>query len=181
MFTQSDVHEGNFLLDTEDKMCLVDFGDVALLPESFGNYGMAWKLPFIEKVASYLDWPRDNVKSMGKARGLLLMIGDPRLGTSICTRYRILPNTRDRSEQAWLSQWAGIGFYIRPCDFEPQLGTLTSACHRILSRNYNGPNQSNDPSFFFFRITASPKIAALSTGTGNVNHALVPVENKHQG
>ena len=116
MFTQSDIHEGNFFLDTEDKMCLVDFGDVALLPESFGNFAMAWALPFIKKVAAYLDWPSHNFKSMSKARELLLMIGDPRLGTSICTRYRILPNIRDRSERARLSPWAAIGFHICPCD-----------------------------------------------------------------
>jgi hypothetical protein len=97
VFTQSDMDESNFFLDTEEKMCLIDFNGVALLPESFANFNVSRKVPFVEKVADCLNWSTHNVKSMSKAREFLLMKGDITLGTFICTRYRILTNIRDRS------------------------------------------------------------------------------------
>ena len=97
VFTQTDMHEDNFFLDTEGKLCLIDFESVALLPESFGNCALASSDPFVKKVADCLNWSTHNLKSMGTAMGLLTMIGDETLGTFICARYKILPTICDRS------------------------------------------------------------------------------------
>lgn len=92
------MHEGNFFLDTEEKMCLIDFASVALLLESFGDYALAGWDPFIKKVADCLNWPTHNHKSMGRALEFLQMMSDETLGTFICTPARILTSIRDRSQ-----------------------------------------------------------------------------------
>ena len=75
--------EGNFFLDTEDKACLIDFHGVALLPESFGNYLMRRKFPFVWKAAECLD---RNATPMSKAREPLQAItGDRTPAMFICT------------------------------------------------------------------------------------------------
>jgi hypothetical protein len=77
--------ESNFFLDTEENLCIIDFAEVALLSESFASYTMSNNNPFIKEVAKYFDlWTR-NLKSMYRARELLLMISDRTLGTLICT------------------------------------------------------------------------------------------------
>jgi len=80
VFTQSDMHENNFFLDTEEKLCLIDFEGVALIPESSGNYALANRDPFVKKVADCLNRSSHNLKSTSTAMGLLLMIGDKTLG-----------------------------------------------------------------------------------------------------
>ena len=86
VFTQSDMHEGNFFLDMEEKMCLIDFASVALLPESFANLAVRRRDPFVKKVAACLKWPTYNIKSMGRAMELLQTIANKTLGMFICTR-----------------------------------------------------------------------------------------------
>ncbi|KIM41210.1 hypothetical protein M413DRAFT_445256 [Hebeloma cylindrosporum] len=80
LFTQTDMHEGNFFLDMEEKMCLIDFDGVALLPESFGNQFLASRMNFVQKVAAHLNWPTHNVESMGKAQVIIQMTGNKSLG-----------------------------------------------------------------------------------------------------
>lgn len=47
--------ESNFLIDTDGKMCIVDFEAIGLLPQSFASYTVYSKSnPFISKVARYL-------------------------------------------------------------------------------------------------------------------------------
>jgi len=57
VFTQSDMHESNFNVDTEGRTCLLDFGEVRLLPESFASYTMSLRSPFTAAVAQHLGWP----------------------------------------------------------------------------------------------------------------------------
>jgi len=82
LFTQSDMHEGNFLLDSNGKMCLIDFDLVGLLPESFVSWTMHWDPEsFAGAVAEYLDLPESlNLYSMSRAGGILIMIADRTLG-----------------------------------------------------------------------------------------------------
>lgn len=99
VFTQSDVEESNFAVDENCKVCIFDFEDVAVLPESFASYTMnAQDIPFVEKVAGYLQWSRSpNQISMAWAGGILGMMGDRTLGTSIFISCRTLTNDDDRS------------------------------------------------------------------------------------
>jgi len=92
VFTQSNPHEMNFLIDKDGKICLVDFDTVVLLPESFASYTMHINTdPFVQEVAKFLDWPRSpNYRSMSVARSLLVMIADPTLGAPISAYYKIL-------------------------------------------------------------------------------------------
>jgi len=80
VFTQPDMDESNFFLDTEGKLCLIDFQEVSLLPESFAAYAVWKRDPFVKKVAECLNWPTHNVKSMGSARGFLMTMSDITLG-----------------------------------------------------------------------------------------------------
>jgi hypothetical protein len=58
--------ESNFFLDTEENMCIIDFAEVALLPESFASYTMPKNNPFANEVVKYSNlWTR-NLKSMRK-------------------------------------------------------------------------------------------------------------------
>jgi len=92
--------ESNFFLDTNGKMCIVDFEDVGLLPESFASYTVHLVSDlFIREVAGYLDWSLSpNLHSMAVARAMLNMISDSTLGMSTSTWHRILINYGDRSE-----------------------------------------------------------------------------------
>lgn len=85
VFTQSRMSPRNFLVDDNGRICILNFRDVVLLPESFATYTMhmSWD-PFVKGVAEYLDWtPSPNEDSMKWARRLLVVMGDPTLGTSI--------------------------------------------------------------------------------------------------
>jgi hypothetical protein len=82
VFTQSDMDEGNFFIDNNGKMCILDFEQIGILPESFAKYTMyASRSAFVKNVAQYLDWPpSSNLKSMGRAGSILMMLGDSTLG-----------------------------------------------------------------------------------------------------
>ena len=70
----------------EGNTCLLDFEDVGLLPESFASYTMSGNEPFVKEVAEYLQWPASrNLRSMGRIRSILVMIGDSTLGMSTYT------------------------------------------------------------------------------------------------
>jgi hypothetical protein len=91
VFTQSGMHERNFLIDTNDKMCMVNFEDVGLLPQSFAIFTMRNSDDFAKEVGSYLDWsPTPNLYSMTRAYAILQTSADCTLGTSISTCRRIL-------------------------------------------------------------------------------------------
>jgi hypothetical protein len=95
--------ESNFFLDTNGKMCIVDFEMVGLLPESFASYTVHSKLDnFAREVAGYLDWsPSPNHYSMARAGVILNTVGDTTLGTSTSTRHRISINYGDRFGRGW--------------------------------------------------------------------------------
>ncbi|KAG8894593.1 hypothetical protein FRB99_001110 [Tulasnella sp. 403] len=82
IFTQSDLHKGNFFIDKNGKMCILDFADIVLLPESFASYTVNGSSdPFVKGVAEYLKWPSSpNQASMSRARAILWMMSDIRLG-----------------------------------------------------------------------------------------------------
>ena len=59
VFTQSHISKSNFFIDKNGKMCIFDFEDVVLLPESFSSYTMNVRNdPFVKGVARYLRWGR---------------------------------------------------------------------------------------------------------------------------
>jgi hypothetical protein len=90
--------ETNFFIDTTGKMCVVDFEDVGLLPESFASYTVHVSSNlFVKEVAKYLDWSRSsNLHSMVRAGAILHTISDPTLGTSTFPCHRILTNNGER-------------------------------------------------------------------------------------
>jgi hypothetical protein len=90
--------ESNFFIDTNGRMCVVDFENVGLLPEFFASYTVHVSSdPFVMEVAQYLDWPRSpNLDSMIRASVILRTISDPTLGTSTFSCHRILTNNGDR-------------------------------------------------------------------------------------
>ena len=98
VFTQSDMHEGNFLVDDAGKICLVDFNDIGRLPESFASYTVdVTENSFVKGVARYLGWPESpNLRSLKSAAGVLWVCGDPTLSTSI-SAYRWIVINDDNS------------------------------------------------------------------------------------
>ena len=88
--------ESNFFIDTKDKMCMVDFEGVGLLPQSFASYTMHSNA-FAKEVASYLDWsPTLNLSSIGRAGQILKTSGDETLGMFISICRKILTNSLRR-------------------------------------------------------------------------------------
>jgi len=86
------MYERNFLIDTNNKICMVDFEGVGLLPQSFASYTMhsGYDL-FTKEIAGYLDWlPSPNLYSMARAKSNLIVLHDETLGMSISTCHRIL-------------------------------------------------------------------------------------------
>ena len=81
---QSDIHEGNFILDPTGRLCLVDFNSVGLLPKSFAVRAVKFPgKPFNKGIADHLpSWTSPNLASMARARYILVMIADPTLGTT---------------------------------------------------------------------------------------------------
>ena len=51
------MHESHFAVDTEGRTCLVVFGKVVLVPESFASYTLSLRDPFTVPVAQHLGWP----------------------------------------------------------------------------------------------------------------------------
>jgi len=80
------MHESNFDVDTEGRTCLLDFGEVGLLPESFASYTVSLRAPFTVAVAQHLGWPSSsNLDTMSEISGFLWIYSDPKLGTLTCT------------------------------------------------------------------------------------------------
>lgn len=92
VFAQSDMDESNFFVDTEENMCILDFENVGLTPQSFASYTMSTSdSPFASDVTKHSGRSASlNLYSMGRTGVILMMSTDTTLGT------------------------AG------PCDFEPQ-------------------------------------------------------------
>jgi len=84
VFGQSDMHEGNFILDPTGKICLVDFNTVGLLPKSFAVYTLRVPVkPFVESVGKYLPaLTSPNLVSLSEARDILIRIADRTLGNT---------------------------------------------------------------------------------------------------
>ncbi|TDL16479.1 hypothetical protein BD410DRAFT_902010 [Rickenella mellea] len=79
-FMLSEIDERNFLLDGNGKLCMVDFENMVLLPESFASFNRNGN-PFAEKVADSLDWPRSaNGYSMASVGAILQMTSDETFG-----------------------------------------------------------------------------------------------------
>ncbi|KAM6503340.1 hypothetical protein JOM56_000283 [Amanita muscaria] len=87
VFTQSDMDKSNFFIDNNGNLCILDFEDVVILPESFASYTMyTSSIPFVKNVARYLGWPPcSNLGSMARVRTILWMLADTTLGTSTST------------------------------------------------------------------------------------------------
>jgi len=69
---------GNFGVDLEGRICLFDFEEVGLLPESFASYTMA-----VRGVAPYLNWSRSpHLEAVSKIAQNLIIIANPTFGMS---------------------------------------------------------------------------------------------------
>lgn len=85
MFMQPDMDPNNFGVDEHGNMVFMDFGEVAMLPESFVAYTLCSKDSFAISARSLgLSWS-SNVASMAVISSLLWMVADSTLGTSTCT------------------------------------------------------------------------------------------------
>ena len=87
IFTQSDMDRSNFALDKDNRICMFDFAEVGVLPESFASYTLGCSSdPFIKSVAGYLGWiDRRNRYSMARARAALWTSSVPTHGTFATT------------------------------------------------------------------------------------------------
>ncbi|KAI6101481.1 hypothetical protein EDD16DRAFT_1758372 [Pisolithus croceorrhizus] len=80
IFTQPDVHDSNFGVDEEGKTVLLDFGEVALLPESFARFTLSSKEEFSPIIESLGLSGESNMALIGKIAYALAMVSDPKLG-----------------------------------------------------------------------------------------------------
>lgn len=79
MFTQSDMHETNFGVDEDGKTVLLDFGEIAFLPESFVRFTLSNEkfAPIIESLGLS---GKSNMAMMVEIAHFLVMVADPMLG-----------------------------------------------------------------------------------------------------
>lgn len=78
MFMQADMDSGNFGVDEHGNTVLMDFGDIAVLPESFAAYTLSSK-DRTGVMATALGLSSSNVFSLAVASSLLWMTADPTL------------------------------------------------------------------------------------------------------
>lgn len=102
VFSQSEISERNFLVDENGKICILNFQDITLLPESFATYTVnKSRESFVEGVAGYLDWTSPNEDSMQWARRLV-QVAVPTLGTSMSPLTLLTRHLCDnRSQCGW--------------------------------------------------------------------------------
>ncbi|KAF8313481.1 hypothetical protein DL93DRAFT_2228540 [Clavulina sp. PMI_390] len=75
IFSQSDMHPGNFIIDQNGELWLIDFESITLLPESFAKYTVLSSV-MGKEIPEQLGWSWDampNGKSMSRARTMLWM------------------------------------------------------------------------------------------------------------
>lgn len=106
IFTQSDMDSSNFALDEHKRVCIFNFRDVGVLPESFASYTLGSSLdPFISRVAEHLEWVDNcNRNSMARAGAVLKTSSDATLGTSATASIEIRTDLVDRSRYTQYSQ-----------------------------------------------------------------------------
>ena len=85
IFTQPDIDASNFGVDEHGNTVLLDFGDIALLPESFVAYTMSSNKRLAAIAESSGSSASSNLASMAVISHRLWMTFDPRLGASTCT------------------------------------------------------------------------------------------------
>ncbi|KAF9801286.1 hypothetical protein IEO21_10149 [Rhodonia placenta] len=87
MFTQPDMHPSNFGVDEHGNMVLMDFGEIAMLPESFVAFTLAQNesQAAIATARSIGLSRSSNIASIAVISSVLWMIADPTLGASTCT------------------------------------------------------------------------------------------------
>ncbi len=85
MFMQPDMDPSNFGVDEHGNTVLMDFGEIAMLPESFAAYTLSSN-DNLAVIARSLGLSRSpNVASMAVISSCLWMVSDPKLGVSTCT------------------------------------------------------------------------------------------------
>ena len=80
MFMQADLDPGNFGVDEHGSTVLMDFGEIAVLPESFAAYALSSK-DRTGVMAAALGLSSSNVFSLAVASSYLWMTADPTLST----------------------------------------------------------------------------------------------------
>lgn len=82
MFTQPDMHPSNFGVDEHGNTVLMDFGEIAMLPESFVAFTLAsYESQAASATARSIGLSRrSHLRSMAVIASVLWMIADPRLG-----------------------------------------------------------------------------------------------------
>lgn len=102
MFMQPDMDPGNFGVDERGNTVLMDFGEIAMLPESFAAFTLS---NHHAALATSLGLSSSsNAASMTRISSFLWMVYDPTLGAPTCTWYGISTNVRYRPGQRRLSQ-----------------------------------------------------------------------------
>jgi hypothetical protein len=85
VFMQPDVDPSNFGRDEHGNAVIMDFGQIAPLPQSFAAFTI-FSNPRLAPFAESLGLANNaNVASMIKISGILWMMSDERLGTSTCS------------------------------------------------------------------------------------------------
>ena len=81
MFTQSNPDISNFGVDEKNKMVLMDFAEIGLLPKTLVAHAMSTRDGSLAPIASSLDLSNDSNASMAEIRWYLWLVCDPKLGT----------------------------------------------------------------------------------------------------
>ena len=115
IFTQSDMDSSNFALDGDKRICMFDFQEVGILPESFASYTLGGNSdPFISSVARYLGWIKyHNIESMARASAVLKVSADPTLGTPATISTVTCTDVVDRTRCTWHSQASVLISYLQ--------------------------------------------------------------------
>ena len=75
------MHDSNFGVDEQGKTVLLDFGEIAFLPESFARFTLSSE-KFAPIIKSLDLSGKSNMAAMREIAYILGMISDPKLGAS---------------------------------------------------------------------------------------------------
>ena len=95
LFTQPDMHHTNFGVDEHGKTVLLDFGEIAFLPESFARFTLS-SGGFATIIESLGLSGKSNMAVMRNISYFLGMVSNPKLGASAYAWHGTTTNVRHR-------------------------------------------------------------------------------------
>ncbi len=96
------MHDTNFGVDEQGKTVLLDFGEIAFLPESFARFTLSSE-EFAPIIKSLDLSGKSNMAAMSEIAYILGMMSDPKLGASAYAWHWTTTNVRHRSRRERLS------------------------------------------------------------------------------